>query len=83
VRSPGGGVSLLSGRCVDGSVDGGENISSTAGVLGGRESSKISAAGTGSGMGSVGRSGVALRVMFSRGRLRALGASFSGFSGLS
>lgn len=75
-------MSLLSGRCVEGSVEGGEKTASTAGVLGGRESRTISAVGIGSGMGGGASSGAALRVMFSRGRLRGLGAGFSGFSGL-
>jgi hypothetical protein len=66
-----------------GSVEGGERIVSTAGVLGGRESSMISAVGTGSGMGISGRSGVVLRVIFNRGRLRVFDAGFSGFSGFS
>lgn len=73
-------MSLLSGRCVEGSVEGGEKTASTAGVLGGRESRIMSAVGIGSGKGSGASSGAALRVMFSRGRLRGLGAGFSGFS---
>lgn len=85
--SPGGGVSLLSGRCVDGSVEGGEKMASTAGVFGGSASRLISAVGTGSGkyMGSSG--GVMVRLMFKRARLRDLDVGivlfFSGFSGFS
>jgi hypothetical protein len=76
-------VSLLSGRCVDGSVDGGEKMSTTAGVFGGSASRLISAVGTGSGkyIGSSG--GVMMRLMFRRARPRDFEAGavcFSGFS---
>ena len=77
-------MSFESGRDVDGSVDGGEKIVSTAGVLGGNASRLISVVRTGSGIGSSGISGgVMVRLIFRRGRLRdfALGTEvLSGFS---
>jgi hypothetical protein len=75
-------VSLDSGRDVDGSVVGGENMVSTAGVLGGNASRFISAVRTGADMESSGTSGgVMVRLMLRRGRpLRDLDGGFSGFS---
>jgi hypothetical protein len=71
---------LDSGLAVEGSVDGGEKISSGAGVLGGSESKMISVVGRGSGI-SMGRGGGGtFRVIVSLARL-VLGRGF--FSGLS
>ena len=74
-------MSFVSGRDVDGSVEGGENTSSTAGVFGGNASSWISATGVGSGM-CKGRIWVVLRE--TEERLRAgLGRTGGFFSSLS
>ena len=73
-------MSLDSGRAVEGSVDGGEKMSSGAGVLGGRESRTMSAVGMGSIMSICGGGGGTFRVMVSFARL-VLGKGF--FSGLS
>lgn len=73
-------MSLDSGRAVEGSVDGGEKISSGAGVLGGSESRMISVMGMGSGMSMCEGGGRTFRVMVSLARL-VLGRGF--FSGLS
>jgi len=62
-------VSLDSGRVVEGSVDGGEKMSSGAGVLGGRESRTISAVGMSSSMSVGGGGGGIFRVMVSFARL--------------
>ena len=77
-------MSLLSGRDVEGSVDGGEKMASAAGVFGGSDSRLISAMGIGSGAASIGTSGgVMVRVIGRRWRPRgfALGSFFfCGFS---
>lgn len=60
-------MSLLSGRDVEGSVDGGEKTVSAAGVFGGRESRLISTSGVGSDATNSGSSGgVMVRVMGTR-----------------
>ena len=63
-------MSLDSGRAVDGSVEGGENGSAPAGVLGGRESRSISTASMGLVVGSGGTSRGSIGVRRSRGRGR-------------
>ena len=63
-------MSLDSGRAVDGSVEGGENGSAAAGVLGGRESRGISTISIGLVVGSGGTSRVSIGVRRSRGRGR-------------
>ena len=74
-------MSLLSGRDVEGSVDGGEKVVSAAGVFGGSESRLISAIGASSGSetDSTGSSGgVMFRVIARRWRPRGftLGSFF-------
>jgi hypothetical protein len=73
-------VSLDSGREVDGSVDGGEKMSSAAGVLGGRDSRLISATDIGGGISITGSSGCTWRI-----RLRPVFGNpfFSDFSDFS
>lgn len=73
-------MSFDSGRDVDGSVEGGEKMSSAAGVFGGRESRMISAVGTGSGIPSGGTTGCKLRVMVSRLRAFFTNGFLSGLS---
>lgn len=67
-------MSLDSGRAVDGSVEGGENGSAPAGVLGGRESRGISTISMGLVVGSGGtsRGSIGVRRSRGRGRKRAL-----------
>lgn len=70
-------MSLFSGRAVDGSVEGGEKVSSAKGVFGGKESRFISAVGMGSGIGNNGSSvGVTVRVMLRRGLPRGFESGF-------
>jgi hypothetical protein len=76
-------VSLgASGRAVDGSVEGGEKMSSTAGVLGGSASRWISAVEIGSDSWREGSSGGMLRVIVRRPR-PVLGFDDGFLSGLS
>lgn len=61
-------MSRVSGREVDGSVEGGEMMVSTAGVFGGRGSSTISSTGVGTGNCIGCSSGWTVRVMVRRAR---------------
>lgn len=77
-------MSLDSGRDVDGSVDGGEKIASTAGVFGGSASRLISAVETKSGTGRIGSSGgVMVRLIFRRDLPRGFAKGIGGFPAFS